>query len=134
MKKYVCAVAVLLILLCFQISALSDDSIPTYTIGEGGTEFLVIIAEAADLNVGINVFVRTDESQLMNVLTDLDFIEVEKASWGYYVTSVLGIEPSGGGYWSILEYDDESYKDLSEPVQSTMVNDGDVYAFILYEG
>ncbi|MBQ7886637.1 MAG: hypothetical protein IJ313_07060 [Clostridia bacterium] len=132
MKKAFVWAAVLLMTLCLAIPALAEDSTPTYEIGEGRTEFLVILTEAANTDMKTNVFIHTNKTKLMDALTELDFISVEKASWGYYVTSVLGIEATGSGYWSILEHNGSSFQDLSTPIQSTTLSNGDVYAFILY--
>ncbi|MBR5302116.1 MAG: hypothetical protein IKU38_04715 [Clostridia bacterium] len=131
MKKMLAWVVLLLAMLCIQIPALADST-PTYHIGEGKTEFLVIVTEIANLDMKINVYVRTNKTKLMDALTDLDFIDVQKASWGYYVTSVLDIEPTGSGYWSILEHNGKSFQDMTSPIQSKTLSSGDVYAFMLY--
>ena len=130
MKK-ICMLALLLLALSLAIPALADST-PTYQIGEGGTEFLVIVAEMANPDEKINVYVKTDKRNLMDALTEIDFIEVEKASWGYYVSSVLGVEATGSSYWSIVEHNGSSFQDLSAPIQSTTLSSGDVYAFLLY--
>lgn len=109
-----------------------EDSTPTYVIGEGETEFMVIVTEAANMDKKVNVFVNTDKTKLMDALTELDFIRVEKASWGYYVSSVMDIEATGSGYWGILEYSGDSFQDLSTPIQSTTLSGGDVYVFMLH--
>jgi len=109
-----------------------EDSTPTYVIGEGETEFMVIVTEAANMDKKVNVFVNTDKTRLMDALTELDFIRVEKASWGYYVSSVMDIEATGSGYWGILEYKGDSFQDLSTPIESTVLNGGDVYVFMLH--
>jgi len=132
MKKAYMMAALLLLALCLAAPALAQNTAPVYEIGEGKTEILVIVTEAADMDMKINVFVHTDKTTLMDALTELDFIGVEKASWGYFVKSVLGIEASGNSYWSIVEHNGSAFQDLSAPIQSRKLNDGDVFAFILY--
>ena len=132
MKKMILTVALLLAALLLALPAMADDSTPTYEIGEGKTEFLVIVTEVANMDMKINVFVHTNETTLMDALTELDFIEVEKTSWGYLVSSVLGIEATGNSYWSILEHNGSSFEDMSTPIQSRKLRNNDVFAFLLY--
>lgn len=132
MKKAVVLAVLLFFALCISVFALAEDPTPTYEIGTGSTEFLVIVTEAANMDMKIYVYVHTNQDNLMDALTKLDFISVEKASWGYYVSSVLDIKPTGNSYWGILEFNGNSYQDLSTPIQSTPLSSGNAYAFILY--
>ena len=133
MKRILAAAALMLMMMCLVLPAMAEeDKTPTYVLGEGSKEFLTIITVAADSEFKINLFIHTDEENLMDALVNMGVISVEKVSWGYNVTTVLEVEAEGEMYWSILEHNGEKFQQLSTPIQETVVDDGDVFAFVLF--
>ena len=131
MKKFFVMIAVMLLALALAVPALADNT-PTYEIGRGNKQFLMIAAVPKESDFKINVYVNTDEDNLMDALVNLGVIDVEKVSWGYNVTTVLDVEATGNSYWQITERKNGKFVDLSTPIQHRQIRNGDVFGFILF--
>jgi len=130
MKKLSLVIAVLLAMLCLSFPALAEEDV--YVFGDGATDIGVIVTVASEPDTRFRFVINTDQDNLMDAVVESGLVEVEKASWGYYVTTVLEVEAEGDSYWSIVEYDGNGFVKLEEPIERKAIKSGDVYAFILF--
>jgi len=131
MKKFFLMLVAMLLALAFAVPAMADNT-PTYELGSGDKQFLMIVAVPKEGDFKINLYINTNEDTLMDALVNMGIIDVEKVSWGYNVTTVLDVTATGSSYWQITEYKNGKFVDLSTPIQQRQLHNGDVFGFILF--
>lgn len=103
-----------------------------------GARSIVAVVDPATGNDD-DVYVQelfTDEKLLMDALVALDFIKVEKVSWGFNVVEVNGVAADfekDGTYWTILEYDaeEETFLRMETPIEKVELSEEFIVGFIL---